>query len=105
MITTTFSRLKDHINNHAFDFLLTTPVDPELLTPKEVAAEYGAWLAQVRWGEHFEETELLLHNEWMTRKKGLAELKLPPNLVECALRRLVASILGSDSDLEPRLSR
>jgi hypothetical protein len=76
LITTTRNRLRDHINDHGFDFFLTAPVDPLLLTPKEVAAEYGAWFAQVRRGERFEETELLLHNEWMTaRKKGFNALK------------------------------
>ena len=33
----------------------------------------------VRGKTSFEETELLLHNEWATaRKKGFADLKLPP---------------------------
>jgi hypothetical protein len=54
-----------------------TPVDPLIMTPKEVAAEYGAWLSQTR-RRDFEETELLLHNEWVTaRKKGFDALKLP----------------------------
>lgn len=72
IINTTFHRLDDH----AFNFFLTTPVDRLALTPKEVAAEYGAWFAQVRRSKHLEETELLLHNEWLTApKKGFDALK------------------------------
>jgi hypothetical protein len=79
IITTTHRRVQDRLDNGTFDFLFTTPVDPQVLTPKELAAEFGAWLASVRRDDHLEETELLLHNEWVTaRKKGFAGLKLRP---------------------------
>jgi hypothetical protein len=44
LIAITYRRLKGHIDDHNFEIPLTTPFDPLLLTPKEVAAEYGAYV-------------------------------------------------------------
>jgi hypothetical protein len=68
----------DRMKDRDFWMCHTTPVDPKALTSKEIAAEFGATLNEIRRSYKWEETEQFLYNEWLdARQKGFTDLKLP----------------------------
>jgi hypothetical protein len=73
------SQAVDRMKWREFKTLTTAPVDPNALTSKEIAAEFGATLMESRDEFHLDESEQVLFNEWFTaREKGFGALKLPP---------------------------
>jgi hypothetical protein len=71
-----FSNAVQNMKWREFTTLLTRPLDPDSLTSKEIAAEFGATLMESRKSFHLDESEKVLYDEWFTaRKEGWPAFK------------------------------